>query len=118
MREHLTLTFRLPVAMAFAVARGRWQPSLHGCVTRIGAGDLVEIEAPDRARAFAQAARLLHALGRGGAPCAIAAVLAGGRPPRRDAWTIIVGAEIAFAPTGLGAEVFAAGDAAVDAAAG
>lgn len=102
--EPYRLTFRLPAKIGFAVAPGRHQPCLHGCVLIVDKLGLVAIEGPSRQRCFDQAERWLLPLAKDLPPTSIAATLR--TPPQfqpggSDAWTIIVGARIAFSPTPL-----------------
>lgn len=97
------LSFHLPRAIARVAAGRLAQLTEHGCGVEIREGFAL-IVAPHRDAAFNQAARLLRARGGNEPPAAIAAVLrAPGAAAGRDGWTIIVGADVAFAPTGLGA---------------
>jgi hypothetical protein len=102
MRSHpdlYRLTFLLP---AGANARpGTHQPSPDGCALTVRF-PLVEIMGPSRGAVFEHAARLLRLACRGLPPLSIASVLATpARPAGRDSWSIIVGADVAFSPTGL-----------------
>jgi hypothetical protein len=98
------LTFLLRRAIArMAIPRLRTL-TLDGCEIDMAQAPLVSIVAPTRDRAFDQAARLLRARGGNEPPELIHATLATpGQRGGRDGWSIVVGADVAFAPTGLGA---------------
>lgn len=109
MRSHpdlFRLTFLLPDG---ADARpGTHQPSPEGCALTVRF-PLVEISGPSRGAVFDHAARLLRLACRDLAPLSIASVLAcPARPAAHDAWSIIVGADVAFSPTALDPEIPAA----------
>jgi hypothetical protein len=108
------LVFNLPPIFALSAQPGRHHPCLDGCLAAITRAGQVEIIGPSRERVFEQAHRLLRIIGRGHEPVSIPAVLTspsyGHRPGGKDGWSISVNANVSFAPTGLGAEVF--GDAA------
>jgi hypothetical protein len=105
------LTFILPRTLTLGIETGRHHPCLHRCmleVDRHRARDYaVRVRGPSRELVFEQARRYLRVVARGhiaaGAALDITAVLItpaimntrGGR----DGWTIIVGADVAFAPT-------------------
>jgi len=94
------LSFLLPSDWRLSYAGP--QPAAAGCSLDI-AGNLVAIEGRSREACFAAAAwlsRRLHDFT--GEPLDLAAVLQG--PGGADPWSIAVGADIAFAPTGLGHE--------------
>jgi hypothetical protein len=98
------LTFVLPKG-AHALQSGCYDTSswVPGCFLVI-AGPFVAITAPSRERAMEQAARLLRVTCQGLTEISIAATLESPAPVSgRDGWTIIVNADIAFAPTSLGA---------------
>lgn len=99
------LTFLLPDRLAFAVPVGRHQPCLAGCVLDVDRAGLVSIFGLSREQIFAQCRRFMRLVARGHGPLSIAAVLTSPLPPGRDAWQIIVGADVAFAPTGLEVDV-------------
>lgn len=107
MSATVRLTFLLPPALGL-VPPGRHQPCVHGCVLKIAPGGLVSIEGPSREQVFEQTRRFLRLQAKGRPPMTIAATLytpveiVRGGP---DPWTIIVNAEIAFAPTARGADV-------------
>lgn len=93
------LTFLLPAGVA--ADSGQHQPSPEGCRLHVSF-PLAEITGPSREAVFEHAARFLRVSCRGKAPFSIAAMLA--TPARlcgRDAWSIIVGADVAFSPTSL-----------------
>jgi hypothetical protein len=74
-----------------------------GCVLMVGRSH-VQIFAPSKEKAFAQATGVLREACQGRGPFSIAALLVSPTPVSgADGWTIIVGADIAFAPTSLGA---------------
>jgi hypothetical protein len=96
------LTFVLP-AGALAVQSGIFSGWVQGCELVI-AGPFIAITGPSRERVQEQAARLLRVSCQKLRAVSIEALLE--TPPPgggRDGWTIIVNADIAFAPTGLGA---------------
>lgn len=100
--EPLKLTFLLPDGAA--VTPGFHQPSPEGCALAV-AWPLIEISGPSRRAVLDQAARLLRLSCRHLPPLSIAAFLTTpGRPAGRDSLTIIVGADVAFSPTGLDPE--------------
>jgi hypothetical protein len=62
------------------------------------------VDGPSRELVLEETARLLREICRGLGPLSIAATLESPPPGSgRDGWTIIVGADIAFSPTALGA---------------
>lgn len=96
------LTFALPAA-ARRIVSGAWPGWVGGCDLAI-AGPFVAICGPSRDRVMEQGARLIRIACEGVRHAAIAAEIQSPPPnPGRDSWTIIVNADIAFAPTGLGA---------------
>ena len=106
------LSFLLPTVLRLGVLPGRHQPCVAGCVLIIHHTGLITIDGPSRERVFDQARRFLRMQARGHGPLSIAAVLISPLPPHvgrhgcggrggRDGWSIIVGAEIAFAPTSI-----------------
>lgn len=117
MREPHRLRFLLPPVLSLVVTPGRHQPCIAGCLLVIerqkDLAFLVMIEGPSREQVFEQARRFLRILAKGFGPLSIAAVLStpaqlapDGAPQwsvrgGQDTWTIIVGAEIAFAPTSI-----------------
>jgi hypothetical protein len=106
------LTFRLPLRLAFALRRGRHHPCLAGCMLEVLAGDIVSVTGPSRQRVFAQARRFLAPIAKGHGPLSLAGSIETATergPPERDAWQIILGAEVSFAPTGIEADVGCAG---------
>lgn len=105
MRSHpalFRLTFLLPDG---AVApSGFHQPSPEGCALAI-TWPLTAITGPSRKAVFDHASRLLRDTCRHLPPTSIAAALqTPARPAATDSWSIIVGADVAFSPTGLDAE--------------
>lgn len=105
------LVFQVPPIFALAAPTGRHQPCIHGCVVTLNTAGLVEVIGPSRWRVFEQASRFLALIGKGHEPVSLAATLYTPPPsPRapggRDQWSIVVGAKVAFAPTGMGAEIF------------
>jgi hypothetical protein len=106
--DHLVrLTFRLPGAIAAPTGPFR---DTEGCRLHVDRTGLVRIDGPCRERVQQITARFLYAACRSiiiGAlpPECIAALMrtySGERGrPASDSWQIIVGADIAFAPTGL-----------------
>lgn len=99
------LTFMLPLSIAHQVATGRHCPCLYGCLLTIERPGRITVTGPSRERVFEQAARFLRVVARRKGPMSIAATLAtpGGAAGRgaSDAWSIIVGAKVAFSPTAL-----------------
>ena len=88
------ITFRPSVDEHFAAP---------GCTFRIN-HPLVKIGGPSQRSVFEAATSFLRSLARAREPLSIAAVLTSPGPiPGRDAWSIIVGADVAFSPTGLDA---------------
>lgn len=106
MRSHpgsYRLTFLLP-NRDVTVECGTFQPSPEGCRLTVRF-PMVEILGPSRESVFDHAARLLRVACRGQRPLSMAGRLqVSEQPIGGDAWTIIVGADVAFSPTGLGAE--------------
>lgn len=100
-RPTYRLTFQLPRAIARVAASRVRSLTLDGCTLEILDGGLVAITAPSRDSSFNQAAAVLRARGGNEPPASIAAVLETPSPRGRDGWIIIVGADVAFAPTGL-----------------
>lgn len=97
--EPFKLTFLLPDGAA--ATPGFHQPSPEGCALAVS-WPLVEISGPSRRAVFDHTARLLRHACRHLPPTSIAAVLGTpGRPAARDPVNIIVGADVAFSPTGL-----------------
>lgn len=87
------ITFRPAIDGAFAAP---------GCSFRI-TFPLVKIAGPSREAVFAAATAFLRSLVSPPKPVAIAASLASPGPGAgRDGWSIAFGADVAFAPTGLG----------------
>ena len=119
-RAPFHLTFLLPPALTLGVNIGIQHPCLHQCLLRIephrGRDYIVRITGPSREKCFDQASRYLRVAARGhiatGSALQISAVLV--TPARvcsgRDTWTIIVGADVACAPTGLGADIPSKGE--------
>lgn len=96
------LSFVLPKG-ARAVRSGVHRGWVQGCELAV-AGPLIAAMGPSRERVMQQAARLLRVACQDLKDVSIAAELATPGPGGgRDPWTIIVKADIAFAPTGLGA---------------
>jgi hypothetical protein len=98
------LTFILPAELEALAQYGRHSPAHWGCELTVGRGGVVTIKGPSRHAVFEQAIRFLRVLmretGRPAAPVAIAAVYTSFEGPR-DAWQIVIGADIAFVPTGM-----------------
>lgn len=91
------LTFLLP--QGTRADSGTHQPSPDGCRMRLD-WPLVEIQGPSRQAVFEHAGRLIRLVCRDQAPLSIPAILLTPIvPASRDAWSIIVGAEVAFSPT-------------------
>jgi hypothetical protein len=104
------LSFVMPSALRQpAAVRGPFGP-FDGCTLEVNRAGLVVIEGPSRERVQDLASRYLRVVARD--------VIAGEKPPLvipsiirtyhegkgapgRDSWQIIVGADIAFAPTGI-----------------
>jgi hypothetical protein len=104
MRSHpgsFRLSFLLP-AGAKADA-GNHQPSPEGCRLEV-TFPLAVIAAPSREAAFEHAALLLRVACRGLRASIPARLETPGGPVAGDRWTIIVGADVAFSPTGLGVD--------------
>jgi hypothetical protein len=105
------LTFMLPPVLGL-IAPGLHKPAPDGCQLRIDRGAPVHCTGPSRRAVFEHAAKFLRQVGKDRGAIAFTAVV--DSPPGywagssgRDFWSITVGAEVSFAPTGLGAEVFA-----------
>jgi hypothetical protein len=76
-----------------------WVPGCDVALDRVGA----VVTGPSKDAVIEQAARLVRVICRGMTQLEIAAVLESPPPcSGRDGWTIIVGVDIAFAPTALG----------------
>lgn len=85
--------------VAAGVHRG-WEPDCTLCA----AGPFIAITGPSRERVMGQAARLVRVACQDMKDAQIAATLESPPPGGgRDGWTIIVNADIAFAPTAIGA---------------
>lgn len=96
------LSFLLPDGAS--APAGFHQPSPEGCALQV-TWPLVLIIGPSRGAVFDHASRLLRVTCRHLPPTAVAAnLVTGARPAGQDAWTIIVGADVAFSPTGLDPE--------------
>jgi hypothetical protein len=100
------LSFLLPDGVT--ADSGSFFAAADRCTLKIDRGCFVEIRGPSREAVFDRAATLLRGACRGHGPKSILALLttpgrafsassAGGR----DDWTIIIGADIAFAPTAI-----------------
>ena len=101
--QNYRLTFVLPKA-ARQLASGHFTGWVKDCELDI-AGPFVAVLAPSKERAMEQAAKVVRITCHDLAHLTIAARLdSPDRCAGSDAWTIIVNADIAFAPTGLGAE--------------
>ena len=94
------LSFLLPPGTAAAPGvHSGWVPE---CTVLIDAVRVV-VTGPSRGLVIEQAARVVRVICQGRRELAIGAVLESPPPGAgRDGWTIIVGADIAFAPTALG----------------
>jgi hypothetical protein len=108
------LTFLLPRELTLGLGTGLHHPCLHQCLLFVEhhreRDYCIRIQGPSRELVFDQARRYLRTAARGhlerGAAFQIAAVLVTPhKPAGRDRWTIIVGADVAFSPTGLGADL-------------
>lgn len=105
----IRLSFLLPKGVAADSVAAAFARSQFGCTLDV-AGPAIAITGPSREAVFEDAATLLRMLRRQtNEPHSITALLE--TPPRchlgrggRDTWHIIVGADVAFAPTSLGAE--------------
>ena len=96
------LSFLLPKGITFRPAVDGHFAS-PGCSFRIS-HPLVKILGPSREALFAAATAFLRSLVRAPGALSITALLSSPAPAGgSDGWTIIVGADIAFSPTGLGA---------------
>lgn len=111
------LVFTLPVPLRLSVPLGRHQPCRAGCVLVVNAAHQVTIEGPNREAVFDQARRFLRVHARGHGKLEMVGLLftpaeAGNPTARggRDAWQIIVGAEIAFVPGSVPGRTFSAGE--------
>lgn len=112
--EPFKMTFLLPRELTLGVKAGTHHPCLHQClltVAPLGERDYqVRITGPSRRKLFDQAGAWLRMAAKGhiaaGNAMQIPAIVTA--PARvcagSDSWTIVVGADVAFAPTGLGAE--------------
>jgi hypothetical protein len=99
------LTFFLPRELGRGVPQGHHAPCADGCTVQVEPPGLVMIAGPSRDATFEQAARLLRIAVRRRPqrePLSIAAILDSPDPSGRDSWSIAVGADVAFSPTGLG----------------
>lgn len=100
------LSFLLPDGADLVGALERFRQPADGNLTVFAAG-LVSIGGRSREAVFNNIAEFVRQL-RLDAPQAIAVTMvttrdpARGMPSGRDSWTIVVGADVAFAPTGLG----------------
>lgn len=92
------LSFLLP--RGALACPGSHRPSPDGCLLHI-TYPMAEIIAPSREAAFEHAARLLRVSCRGQRASIAARLETPSRPVGSDAWTIVVGADVAFTPTGL-----------------
>lgn len=93
------LTFLLP-RVSPAPASGERLPDARGCTLSVHRAGLVQICGASREAVFDRGAEFIRdELGGSPRPFSIAAVLAG--PSGRDAWSIIIGADVAFSPTSL-----------------
>jgi len=85
--------------------------SADGCFIAIDRQGLVTVRGPSRRQVFEHVAPFLRRIARGRPPCAVTAVVITppgyyGRPGGgRDGWTIMLNADLAFAPTGVGVEM-------------
>lgn len=93
------LSFLLPPGVAFG---GRCPPSRFPCIVDAKFAPLIAIVGWSRGAVFDQAALLLAEACRGIGQLTIAASLQS--DGAYDGWSIILNAEVAFAPTALGAE--------------
>lgn len=99
------LTFLLPRGLSLPV--GRHAPAEDACCLVIRPGGVAEVAGRSRETVFDHAGLLLRVIRRrtpiGKAPAIVAMTLETPTPqgPRKDLWTAIVGAEVAFSPTGL-----------------
>jgi hypothetical protein len=105
----MQLVFHLPPVLGL-LAPGRHQPAAKGCTIEIMPEGLVSVSGPSRIEIFDHTRRFLRSVAKGKPECAIASVLRS--PPGHwsgssgmDGWTIILNAEIAFAPTCVGVEL-------------
>lgn len=103
-------TFMLPPVLGL-IAPGLHLPARNGCQIRIDRAGLVHCTGGSRRQIFEHLSRFLRGIAKGKPPFLIVGVLT--YPPGhwagssgRDTWSIAVNAEVSFAPTGLGAEVF------------
>ncbi len=102
----VSLSFLLPDGADPQRAAAHYRPLYDGNFTLYAAG-LATFGADSRRAVFTNAAAFIRELSLSG-PVEIAATVitagAPGMPSGRDGWTLIVGAEVAFCPTGLGAQ--------------
>jgi hypothetical protein len=95
------LSFLLPKGLS--PRPGEYADWVPGCVVQIDGAQAVVL-GPSRQRLFEQTARLVRVICHGKGPFSIAACLESPPPVAgRDGWTIIVGADVAFSPTAIGA---------------
>lgn len=92
------LSFLLPPGAL--VDSGSHRPSPEGCLLHV-TYPLVEIVGPSREATFEHATRLLRVSCRGRRLSIAARLQTPSRPIGSDSFTIIVGADVAFSPTGL-----------------
>jgi hypothetical protein len=109
--EPYRMRFLLPRTLMLGVQIGRHHPCLHQCLLEVDKAYVVRVRAPTREKLFAQASAWLRTAAKGhiadGQSFQISAKV---QTPARicaglDSWTIVVGADVAFAPTGLGVEM-------------
>lgn len=107
------LTFLLPRGVALPI--GRHAPAGDSCCLVIRPGGVAVVAGRSREMVFDHAGLLLRVIRRrtpaGKAPAIVAMTLETPTPqgPQKDYWTAIVGAEVAFSPTGLDPVIPAAG---------
>lgn len=100
------LSFLLPEGASLEFTWDGWSPTIEGCGYLVHGAGLVVVTAPSREAALDTAGDFLRAACRGLGARSVALTLLtpdGASGPRgRDRWTAVVGANVAFFPTGLG----------------
>jgi hypothetical protein len=99
----VSLSFALPSGSKLPRA-GSYRDFAQGCEV-IAAGAFIRVIAPSRQRVMEHSARVIRVACKDLENTSIAAQMETTGPGGgRDGWTIIVNADIAFAPTGLGVD--------------
>lgn len=103
MRSHpgsFDLSFLVPRAVLLGIAKAEVSAT-HGCKVELDL-PLVRVHGDSREAVFNCAAELVRGISR--QPTSISAILhTPSRPSGFDRWCIIIGADVAFSPTGLDA---------------